>query len=364
MPDNLSGGTSNLLRMARTGCQSAVAFVALAAGPQTFATATYPSASEPDGLDAAEVEGLVRQLWSDPGLAQGKSLLRTVQLDTGQPGEPLLRLAVAAVPLGMTAQGHPSGVLGVADPMVAAFGMAELELLARVAQRLNSYVQARQVVRAELRVQPAAPGDRPAAEVLPPAPPPFPPPAGTIGVPRSSRTIRTRPGGAQPAPAGRPSQPEGPVGVADGDTFRALLTEEPEVAGLVPLGTLLGRAGRLLGAGTALSGELAVVALAVDGPATRGEHVVAEVTQALRRGLRFDDPVARIGALSFVAVIPLAPGAANASKVEDHLAGLVRAAVESDPQLRVRSAHVVAPLNGGHEADELLRAAVVKLRAR
>ena len=50
MSESLGGGTTHLLRMARTGCQSAVSFVALVAeGDVTegdVATAVYPAPSE------------------------------------------------------------------------------------------------------------------------------------------------------------------------------------------------------------------------------------------------------------------------------------------------------------------------------
>ena len=44
--DSLSGGTTNLLRMARIECRAAAAFVALSIDDDTFATATYPAAPD------------------------------------------------------------------------------------------------------------------------------------------------------------------------------------------------------------------------------------------------------------------------------------------------------------------------------
>lgn len=416
MEQGLSGGTTNLLRMARSGCQSGSSFVALALTDDSFATAVYPATPEPGAVDMASVDAVVRQLWHDPGLGRGKALVRTIRIGDD-------RLAVAAVPLAMTGEGQPSGILGVADLGGKSFGVPDLELLSRIAQRLTSYVQARRAVRSQVAAaggslddEAVAPTGSPAGQFATsasdarrtymvgkvleasggagadrPVPssagswtegelgsdalgaalgafgaglplPPFPPPAGTAGVDPSSA--------AAPAPREEttrretPSPPEPPARALQGDSVRSLLGDDAEIDGLVPLGALLGRAGRLLGAGAATSGSLAVVALEVEGMDDAQLDEVARVARAIRSELRFDDPLARIGNLSFVAVVPLAPGAASGSHVEAHLSGRVRLAVARHPGARVHAAHVVAPLNGGQDADELLRAAVVKLRAR
>ena len=406
MEQALSGGTTNLLRMARSGCQSASSFVALALTDDSFATAVYPATPELGSLDIATVDHLMRQLWHDPGLGRGKALVRTIPVGND-------RIAVAAVPLAVNEQGQPSGLLGVADPSGKSFGVPDLELLSRIAQRLTSYVQARRTVRSQISPS-AAPGDRgPAAPGQPagqgpgeapgdafgrPAPqpeaaqvvegpptvpgpvwwgehgsgtlplPPFPPPAGTAGVGRTvaapgaerpQATERPRTGaaeGAAPHAAATPSSRD--------ESLRSFLAGDGEIDGLVSLGTLLGRAGRLLGAGTAASGSLTVVVLGVEGVPEPTAEEVGRVARSIRAELRFDDPLARIGELSFVAVVPLAPGAATAAQVEAHLSARVRSAVIQHPGARVHAAHVVAPLDGRQDADELLRAAVVKLRAR
>jgi hypothetical protein len=420
MVENLSGGTTNLLRMARSGCQSAVAFVALALGDQTFATATYPSELGKGLPTATEVEDLVRQLWLDPGLARGKALVRTLPLGGHGPGQTPSRFAVAAVPLGAGAGGQPSGILGVTDPEAKTFGVPDLELLSRIAQRLTSYVKARQAVRTQLAATtagqggsqpapwwdvepppapaapapapaPAAPTPAPAAgstgresgksQVRPPSPPPFPPPAGTMGVvPNrgpSAASSGDRAAGrpTEPKPFSEPVRAPGPAHFPEprpsgagmpaeaADPLGALLGGGDLVPGLLPLGALLGRAGRLLGAGTLVSGTLAVVVVAVEGAAPQSAAVVADLVRSLRTDLRFDDPLARIGSLSFVAVVPLAPGGSSPEQVEARLVDRAREAVASLPGAVVRAAHVEAPLSAGREADELLRSAVVKLRA-
>jgi hypothetical protein len=432
MEQGLSGGTTNLLRMARTGCQSGSSFVALALTDDSFATAVYPATPEPGAVDVPTVDAVVRQLWHDPGFGRGKALVRSVRIGTD-------RLAVAAVPLGLTDQGQPSGVLGVVDPGGKSFGVPDLELLSRIAQRLTSYVQARRAVRSQL-AHAAAPERRTGSEAWSPAPepaasqsreapaatapnpavgvtqderqfgasaafeapggeveagrpvhsnplwsdepdagrlplPPFPPPAGTAGVGRVAGAAGTRPRVIPvEAPSGAPTSAGAPARTATGtprpasalaqdDPLRSLLEDDGEIEGLVPLGALLGRAGRLLGAGTAMSGSLAVLILDVENVSQLSTEEVARVARAMRTELRFDDPLARIGDLSFVAVVPLAPGGSSAAEVEAHLAARLRNAVAARQGARVHAAHVVAPLDGGQDADELLRAAVVKLRA-
>jgi hypothetical protein len=407
MVENLSGGTTNLLRMARSGCQSAVAFVALSLGDQNFATATYPADLGEGPPTAAAVDDLVRQLWLEPGLAQGKALVRTVQLGGHHPGHPQARLAVAALPLGAANGREPTGILGVADPEAKSFGLPELELLSRIAQRLTSYVRARQAVRTQLAAAEAgheAPS-RPAPwgeEALGVAPdtgaaaaepvsavgtatgPPVTPPA-VPGAPRvppqaapsvlPGASWVTPPAVPGPSPVGVPAA-EGPPSEATVSEARAseataraldplamLLGGGDSVPGLVPLGALLGRAGRLLGAGSTAHGSLAVIVVTVEGVPQQDTGVVANLVRSLRTDLRFDDPVASIGGLSLVAVVPLAPGGASADQVEARLVERAREAVASHAGAVVRAAHVVAPLSAGRDADELLRAAVVKLRA-
>jgi hypothetical protein len=446
MVESLSGGTTNLLRMARSGCRSSVAFVALALGDQTFATAMYPQAPEEARLTADEIDDLVRQLWLDPGLAQGRALVRTVRLG-GRRLAPTRRLATAAVPLGPDGVGRPLGILGVADPEAKSFGLPELELLARIAQRLASYVQARQEVRTqrpEAATQPTASttgavrdegaSEAPTTEpwwTVEPSPaaaaagsasrpgvgsrtlPPFPPPAAVVDVGSLAERLRLQgqgeaaapapveAGGGQPVAGPEPAPssesaevvgPERATGVGDdhlaephqpdarggagagagsapgllaqgaGGTLALLGGSDPDV-GLISLGALIGRAGRLLGAGAAASGSLAVVVVDVGGVADPVADAVAAVARALHAELRFDDPVARIGRLSFVAVVPLAPGGASGDLVEAKLVESVRSAFQGHARAVVRAAHVVAELSSGRDADELLRSAVVKLRA-
>ncbi len=338
MVDNLSGGTTNLLRMARSGCQSAVAFVALASGDHV-ATASYPAELGDGPPSAEQLESLARQLWLEPGIAQGKALVRTVQLGGHQQGRPPARLAVAVVPLGAGSGGRPSGILGVADPEVKSFGVPELELLSRIAQRLSSYVKARQAVRTQLAASATT-----RAEPSPPTP----------------WTASAVPGPG----AGAHRAPEPPLDVPTGavDPLGAVLGEGA-VQGLVPLGALLGRAGRLIGAGCSALGSLAVIVVTVDGVTQQAPGVLADLVRSLRTDLRFDDPVASIGGLSLVAVVPCAPGAASPDQVEARLVDRAREAVAPFPGAAVRAAHVVAPLRAECDADELLRAAVLKLRA-
>ena len=353
MVDNLSGGTTNLLRMARSGCQSAVAFVALASGNH-FATASYPAELGDGPPSAAQLENLARQLWLEPGIAQGKALVRTVQLGGHQQGRPQIRLAVAVVPLGVDSGGRPSGILGVADPEAKSFGVPELELLSRIAQRLTSYVKARQAVRAQLaasattRAEPSPP--TPWGEAAAPAP--------DVG---ASAPVQPWEAGPEPGPARVVAAPVD-VPTETVDPLDALLGHG-SVEGLVPLGALLGRVGRLLGAGCSALGSLAVIVVTVDGVAQQDTGVLAELVRSLRTDLRFDDPVASIGGLSLVAVVPCAPGAASPDQVEARLVDRAREAVASFPGAEVRAAHVVAPLMAWRDADELLRAAVLKLPA-
>lgn len=464
MQESLSGGTTNLLRMARSGCQSAVAFVALALDDQSFATAVYPASADEQYLSGNEVDDVVRQLWLDPGLGRGKALVRPVRLGGSAPERSTTRVAVAAVPLGVMSAGQPWGILGVADPDTKAFGLPELELLSRIAQRLASYVRARHEVRLQLaatrgaRPAPAS-GSEPSTQeppaqeasgsqwwsieaarshqaaddldippppatytLAPPRPPtlrsaprresehdaassaaasassgaasaspaaasaatpevplasvpfpsmpPFPPPAGTTGPHGAGPRATWRDHGASarspllPGVMSAPANPETADLSSSVGSLWALLDREETSIGLLPLGALLARAGRMLGAGATASGALAVVAMEIDGARDLPRAMLADVARALREVLRFDDPVSRVGPTSLVAVVPLLPGGASGEILEARLAANVQSSVSLHGDYVVRTSHVVAEMRSGHDADDLVRTAVGKLRAQ
>ena len=340
---SLGGGTEHLLRMARTACQSAIAFVALGVGGElASAISAAPWDETPRAQDV--IEDLVRQLWFDPGIARHKAVLRAVRVASREPGGAPVRVAVATVPFGADDDGRPLGLLGVADPHVKAFGFPDVELLSGIAGRLTSHVAARQHVRRRAR-------------------------SGAVG------------GGAN-------------VGPRAGDLSSAsdlarLLREEDPATGLLALGALLAKTGRLLGAlGAAADGSIAVVALEVSAipAAARGATtrvaggdtaggtaddtagdtaVVARAVRAIRAELRHDDLVSSLGGTGIVAVVPFAPGSAGAQAVDDRLAASARAAVHATGAV-VRSAHVAvdfASRTARHaEAHELVRDVLTKLQ--
>lgn len=416
MSESLSGGTTHLLRMARSECKSAISFVALSVGDDNVAIAAYPDLPDQSPFERGMIDDLVHQLWLDPGLARGKALLRTVALDPRQSGGSASRLAVAAVPLGSHDAGHPRGLLGVADPEQTAFGVADLELLSRIARRLASYVAARQVVRRQIAVgterrgeasgfsfEPEPPGhaaapfpapergvaggslfdpgphDEAGATVFEPEPQTAPersvfeaaPRAvaphddrldDTLAPPLPDESGRAYANGTAHMAPPPPPAPEPPAHRAPGAAdVERLLAEEDRVKGLVPLGALLGRTGRLLGAGSQTAGSLAVVAFSVTGSAWPPDDTAMLVSRALRAELRFDDPVARVDEATFVAVVPLAPGGTDHDGVTQRLATSVRAALEATGAT-VGAAHVAVALAEGADADDLVRAAVGKLR--
>ena len=118
----------------------------------------------------------------------------------------------------------------------------------------------------------------------------------------------------------------------------------------------------MLGAGAvAGGGPLAVVVLEIVDSGPLSEPAVAEATAAIRRELRFDDPVAQLGPTVFAAAVPLVPGGSDGPAVESRLAAALRS-TSGDPQSRVRAAHVVAGPTERADADELLRSAMAMLR--
>jgi hypothetical protein len=429
MEESLSGGTANLLRMARDGTQRAVAFVAFSHGGSGVATATFPPDPSEGPLAAEEVEDVVRQLWLDPSLGSGKGLVRTIRLGGRGPAGSTKPVAVAAVPLGTDDQGHAWGIVGVADPEPKPFGVAEFELLSRIGQRLASYARAREEIRRQRAAAPAgsveeagaerSPEASPAASVperpatrsaaapgpVPPRPaepmpaalwaPPPPPTdaalaaavaAPAAAVQAAAEPVRPLASAPEPAPTvvwgpphpspgraradelERPGAPAAPHGTAPAPdalapTSAASLLGEGATEGVGSLAGLIGRTGRLLGASAAATGSLVAVALEIDGGAV-SDAEIAGLAQALRAELRFDDPLARLGARGFLAVVAVVAGGASPEAVEQRLAAALRARLGgARPGLGVRSVHVAAGLAADRDADEIVRTVVGKLRA-
>ena len=160
MHDSLSGATTNLLRMARSECRGALAFVALSLDDNLFATAAYPTVSDDDLFGEEEVEEVVQQAWADPEFGQARVFVRASRLKSRRLARPK-RFVVAIVPLSDGSGGRPWGMLGVVDPESGGFEPPQLDLLEQIAQRLASHLRARQEVRAPWRPAPRPATGRP-----------------------------------------------------------------------------------------------------------------------------------------------------------------------------------------------------------
>ena len=190
MHDSLSGATTNLLRMARSECRGALAFVALSLDDNLFATASYPTVSDDDLFGEEEVEEVVHQAWADPEFGQASVFVRASRLKSRRLARPK-RFVVAIVPLGDGPGGRPWGMLGVVDPESGGFEPPQLDLLDQIAQRLASHLRARQEVRETVAASTAA-SNGPAAPISWPADDPAPAAAtGPVGVPAPAAAVRT-----------------------------------------------------------------------------------------------------------------------------------------------------------------------------
>lgn len=420
MQDSLSGGTTNLLRMARNECRGALAFVALALDDSLFATATYPTMPDDDLCGMEGVDELVHQAWSDPELGHAQILVRSTQLKT-RGLACARRLVVGIAPLCDGPGGKPWGMLGVVDPEGGSFEPPQIELLEQVTHRVASYLRARQEVREgvsediddALATVPedahspegGAPspqeGERPEEGARPdslwwpvepgPAqydtmaqsgseiqtePAPFPstepltepstePSTGSSDSSESDTVVDDAPPAAEPLASDVGAMDMPLDRQEDGlDALSHFLVEENPVKGILSLGALLGRTGRLIGAGAlAGGGALAFVVIEVVCVAGVGSGFAQRASQAIREELRFDDPVAQIGRSAFAAVVPLVPGGSDANLVEARVAGALRSVLDGTCEdAMVCSAHVVAESGDSLDADELLRLAVRKLR--
>jgi len=367
MQDSLSGGTTNLLRMARNECRGALAFVALALDDSLFATATYPTMPDDDMCGMEGVDDLVRQAWSDPELGHAKTLVRSTELRIRESACPR-RLVVAITPLCDGPAGKPWGMLGVVDPEGGAFEAPQIDLLEQITQRVASYLRARQEVREGVsgdidhvdhvdHVTAEVPEDVNSPEVGAPNLHEEPRPDAEARPDALWWAVEPMTSEESPLDEPRDSQEE------ELDVLGHLLTEESPVKGLLSLGALLGRAGRLIGASAlAGGGALAFVVVEVVCPAGVSGDFVQRASHAIREELRFDDPVARIGRSAFAAVVPLVPGSSDADLVEARVADALRSGVVGACEdATVCSAHVVAESGDSLDADELLRLAVRKL---
>jgi|GEM_PF-3966487 len=145
MHESLSGATNHLLRMARSECGAALAFVAIAADGAAE-TAVYPQVAPDDLFGQAEVDEIARQAWADPELGQAGVFVRASRLKRRQLGLPK-RFVVAVAPLPGELGAGPSGILAVVDPAAGTFEAGQLDLLRQVAQRLASHLDARREMR-------------------------------------------------------------------------------------------------------------------------------------------------------------------------------------------------------------------------
>jgi hypothetical protein len=142
---NQSGGTTSLLRIARTECRAAVAFLALPVDDNMFATATYPVLSEEDVVSVTALDELLHEIWDDAELAPGKVLIHSVQAGSRRLVRSK-RTEVALVRLDNGPDGRPLGLLGVAGPSGGVFGN-DIHGLGALGDRVSSYLRARQQVR-------------------------------------------------------------------------------------------------------------------------------------------------------------------------------------------------------------------------
>lgn len=153
-------------------------------------------------------------------------------------------------------------------------------------------------------------------------------------------------------------------------TLPGALCDTDAVTGLGSATVLLARIGRLLGAARGEGWRLLVAALDVGGwserHGTRTAGELAAVAAALRAELRFDDPIARMGATVFVCAVPLVAGATEGTRIvhqlESAAARALRAAKDTSGATiagpGVRTAHLVTELPCAREATELVRAVV------
>lgn len=219
---------------------------------------------------------------------------------------------------------------------------------------------------------------RPRRAATPDAPPavvaPDTPPAGTV--PDGPPAVVAPTGTASGVMADGAAAEAAPAGNGKGsDPVPAVLAPADEAGGRVSLGTLLARAGRLMGSLHDTGGSLLVGAFEVVGNGHGdAEHsaAVEAAAGALRAELRFDDPVACVGTGLLVLAAPLAPGASGGPATAAHLAAAVGGAVEAATAGRsrggrggteVRHAHVVAGPPFHEEVDQLVRRVVRDTRA-
>ncbi|MGH9093080.1 MAG: oligosaccharide flippase family protein, partial [Acidimicrobiales bacterium] len=159
-----------------------------------------------------------------------------------------------------------------------------------------------------------------------------------------------------PEPAPVVHEPGRPVAVADPVAAMLAPADDGHGDGQVSLGTLLARAGRLMGALDGTGGSLLVGAFEVVGHANANGNghghghasadghpnghangngaaadraLVGAAAGALRAELRFDDPIACVDSSLLVVAAPLVPGASDGPTTAAHLYDAVGRAVEA-----------------------------------
>jgi hypothetical protein len=151
MTNGSGGGVLHLLRLTRTQCNAAVAFVALRNESGTIDLTVVPSVDEGSEWTLDTLHGIVRQTLEDPLIGEGRAVIRVSEVFRRYwPGErQYTRMAVA--PLNdVTDPQHPWGLLCALDPVSGQFDEAQLDMLGLLAVRFMNHLRAKKKVLQEL----------------------------------------------------------------------------------------------------------------------------------------------------------------------------------------------------------------------
>ncbi len=149
------GAIANLLRVARTECRATAAFAVVKDGHEDLQVHRMPPSDDGAlGISDDTLAQIARRASGDPEFGSGRPFVRTVQL------APATILGVAPIP------GHGSGAMvGVLCDDLSALGQPQLDLLDRLARRVDRHIRALRTV------GPAkAPSDAPATAAIPAEP--------------------------------------------------------------------------------------------------------------------------------------------------------------------------------------------------
>jgi hypothetical protein len=329
LPDQTHGAMEELLKTASTETGAAVAFVALYRADGSFHIITSSDGRPPWGQRA--FASLARSLWLDPGLNDDGVLVSNSRVEQGRLRRRQANVATAIL-VDTAVSDAEWGIFSIVAHDRETFTDRHLDLISSLAKRVTSYLSAREQVISSLdeivgKRSTSSPDGTNGPIV--PADLGEPEESGPQGEATPTSMLDHQPGDTGNLPETVPQESTAvPADIAGNGDIGAARRAGSQTLGVLP-GILAHLGGALNSIGT-LGETVALIHLeivrtdAASASPTKDECWVVE--DCLKRHVRSDDVVTRVGEASFLALTRLRAGAVAPSVIEKRILKSVRKA--------------------------------------